>query len=52
MIDFSDDRKAADSLVLKVQELKKEIGKVVDTADEAVNEIFDFYSKYSMSLNF
>jgi uncharacterized protein (TIGR00730 family) len=26
--------------------------KVVDTADEAVNEIFDFYSKYSMSLNF
>jgi uncharacterized protein (TIGR00730 family) len=26
--------------------------KLVDTADEAVNEIFDFYSKYSMSLNF
>jgi len=26
--------------------------KVVDTPDEAVNEIFDFYSKYSMSLNF
>ncbi|PCJ63863.1 MAG: TIGR00730 family Rossman fold protein [Bacteroidetes bacterium] len=26
--------------------------KIVDTADEAVNEIFDFYSKYSMSLNF
>jgi predicted Rossmann-fold nucleotide-binding protein len=26
--------------------------KVVDTADEAVNEIFDFYSKFSMSLNF
>lgn len=26
--------------------------KVVDTADEAVNEIFDFYSNYSMSLNF
>ena len=26
--------------------------KVVDSADEAVNEIFDFYSKYSMSLNF
>lgn len=25
---------------------------LVDTADEAVNEIFDFYSKYSMSLNF
>lgn len=26
--------------------------KLVDTADEAVNEIFEFYSKYSMSLNF
>jgi len=26
--------------------------KIVDTADEAVNEIFEFYSKYSMSLNF
>ncbi|MBI1306451.1 MAG: TIGR00730 family Rossman fold protein [Bacteroidetes bacterium] len=26
--------------------------KLVDTADEAVEEIFDFYSKYSMSLNF
>lgn len=26
--------------------------KLVDTAEEAVNEIFDFYSKYSMSLNF
>ncbi|MBO6515643.1 MAG: TIGR00730 family Rossman fold protein [Bacteroidia bacterium] len=26
--------------------------KVVDTAEEAVNEIFEFYSKYSMSLNF
>ena len=26
--------------------------KIVDTADEAVNEIFDFYSKYSLSLNF
>jgi uncharacterized protein (TIGR00730 family) len=26
--------------------------KLVDTADEAVNEIFDFYSKYSMSINF
>jgi uncharacterized protein (TIGR00730 family) len=26
--------------------------KLVDTADEAVNEIFDFYSHYSMSLNF
>ncbi|MCB9261155.1 MAG: TIGR00730 family Rossman fold protein [Flavobacteriales bacterium] len=26
--------------------------KVVDTADEAVNEILEFYSKYSMSLNF
>jgi hypothetical protein len=26
--------------------------KLVDTADEAVDEIFDFYSKYSMSTNF
>ncbi len=26
--------------------------KLVDTADEAVNEIFDFYSHYSMSINF
>ena len=26
--------------------------KLVDTADEAVNEILEFYSKYSMSLNF
>ena len=26
--------------------------KIVDTAEEAVNEIFDFYSKYSLSLNF
>jgi len=26
--------------------------KLVDTADEAVDEIFNFYSKYSMSLNF
>lgn len=26
--------------------------KLVDTADEAVEEIFEFYSKYSMSLNF
>lgn len=26
--------------------------KLVDTADEAVNEIFEFYSKYSMSPNF
>lgn len=26
--------------------------KVVDTADEAVNEIFDFYSRFNMGLNF
>lgn len=26
--------------------------KLVDTADQAVEEIFDFYSRYSMSLNF
>jgi uncharacterized protein (TIGR00730 family) len=26
--------------------------KLVDTADEAVEEIFEFYSKYSMSINF
>jgi uncharacterized protein (TIGR00730 family) len=26
--------------------------KLVDTADEAVDEIFEFYSRYSMSLNF
>ncbi|MDA8930399.1 MAG: AAA family ATPase [Bacteroidia bacterium] len=39
MIDFSDDRKAADSLVLKVQELKKEIGKVIIGQEEVVNGV-------------
>ena len=37
MIDFSNDKKAADSLVLKVNELKKEIGKVIIGQDEVVN---------------
>ncbi|MBT6236576.1 MAG: AAA family ATPase [Bacteroidetes bacterium] len=38
-MDFSDDRKAADSLVLKVQELKKEIGKVIIGQEEVVNGV-------------
>lgn len=29
-----------------------ELFKLVDTADEAVNEIFDFYSRFNMGLNF
>jgi MoxR-like ATPase len=37
MIDFSNDKKAADSLVLKVNELKKEISKVIIGQDEVVN---------------
>ena len=37
MIDFSNDKKAADSLVLKVNELKKEIGKIIIGQDEVVN---------------
>jgi len=39
MIDFSDDKKAADSLVLKVQELKKEIGKVIIGQDDIINGV-------------
>jgi MoxR-like ATPase len=37
MIDFSNDKKAADSLVLKVNELKEEIGKIIIGQDEVVN---------------
>lgn len=37
MIDFSNDKKAADSLVHKVNELKKEIGKIIIGQDEVVN---------------
>lgn len=39
MIDFNDDKKAADSLVLKVQELKAEIGKVIIGQDEVINGV-------------
>ncbi|MDB4161559.1 AAA family ATPase [Bacteroidia bacterium] len=39
MIDFNDDKKAADSLVIKVQELKAEIGKVIIGQDEVVNGV-------------
>lgn len=39
MIDFSDDKKAADSLVLKVRELKAEIGKVIIGQDEVINGV-------------
>ena len=37
MIDFNNDKKAADSLVLKVNELKEEIGKIIIGQDEVVN---------------
>ena len=37
MIDFTNDKKAADNLVLKVKELKKEISKVIIGQDEVVN---------------
>ena len=37
MIDFSNDKKAADTLVLKVNELKEEIGKIIIGQDEVVN---------------
>ena len=37
MIDFTNDKVAADSLVLKVEELKKEISKVIIGQDEVVN---------------
>ena len=39
MTDFKDDKKAADGLVLKVQELKAEIGKVIIGQDEVVNGV-------------
>ena len=37
MIDFTNDKIAADNLVLKVKELKKEISKVIIGQDEVVN---------------
>jgi len=37
MIDFTNDKIAADSLVLKVEELKKEISKIIIGQDEVVN---------------
>jgi MoxR-like ATPase len=39
MTDFKDDKKDADGLVLKVQELKAEIGKVIIGQDEVVNGV-------------
>ncbi len=39
MIDFKDDKKAADSLVLKVLKLKAEVGKVIIGQDEVVNGV-------------
>ena len=39
MIDFSDDKKAADSLSAKVQELKKEIGKVIIGQHDVINGV-------------
>ncbi len=39
MIDFSDDKKAADSLALKVQELKDEIGKVIIGQHDVINGV-------------
>ncbi len=39
MIDFSDDKKAADALALKVQELKAEIGKVIIGQHEVINGV-------------
>ncbi len=39
MIDFSDDRAAADSLSLKVKELKKEIGKIIVGQHDVVNGV-------------
>ncbi len=39
MIDFSDDKKAADALALKIQELKKEIGKVIIGQHDVINGV-------------
>jgi MoxR-like ATPase len=39
MIDFNDDKKAADALVLKVAELKAEIGKVIVGQHEVINGV-------------
>ncbi len=39
MIDFSDDKKAADALSLKVEELKKEIGKVIIGQHDVINGV-------------
>ena len=39
MIDFADDKKAADDLALKVQELKAEIGKVIIGQHDVINGV-------------
>jgi MoxR-like ATPase len=39
MIDFSDDKKAADALAIKVQELKAEIGKVIIGQHDVINGV-------------
>jgi MoxR-like ATPase len=39
MIDFSDDKKAADALALRVKELKKEIGKVIIGQHDVINGV-------------
>lgn len=39
MIDFSDDKKAADALAQRVKELKKEIGKVIIGQDDVINGV-------------
>lgn len=39
MIDFSDDKKAADALALQVQELKAEIGKVIIGQHDVINGV-------------
>ena len=39
MIDFSDDKKAADALALKIQELKAEIGKVIIGQHDVINGV-------------
>jgi MoxR-like ATPase len=39
MVNFSNDKEAADALVLKVKELKKEIGKVIIGQEEVINGV-------------
>jgi MoxR-like ATPase len=39
MANFSNDKEAADALVLKVKELKKEIGKVIIGQEEVINGV-------------